>query len=178
MTKNDTPKINLKNGTLHFTENGPELKQFDKQNGLTYQLDYEYDLQVKAPVIKNFIEHVLPDKCMRKLIFQYIGYVFMPHLNHEKVLFLYGGGANGKSVFLNIIKALVGKEQCCSYSLEDITKNDYHRAEFANYLLNFSTEISPHLRTSTFKQIASREPLSVRSPFGTGYCLIAVFDFS
>jgi putative DNA primase/helicase len=87
----------------------------------------------------------------------------------EKILFLYGSGANGKSVFLNIIRALIGAEQCCEYSLEGITKHETHRAELGNYLFNVSTEISTRMSTDVFKKIASREPLQARylykSPF-------------
>ena len=117
LTANDTPKINLRNGTLHFTSNGTELKPFDKQDGLTYQLHYDYDESATAPLFRRFITHVLPDSGLRKLLFQYVGYVFLRNMKLDKILFLYGGGANGKSVFLNVIRGLVGNEQCCEWGL-------------------------------------------------------------
>jgi putative DNA primase/helicase len=80
----------------------------------------------------------------------------------EKILFFYGSGANGKSVFLNIIRALIGAEQCCEFSLEGITKHESQRAELGNYLFNVSTEISTRMSTDIFKKIASREPLQAR----------------
>jgi len=171
LTTSGVPKINLRNGTLHFTPNGVERKPFDKQDGLTYQLDYDYAPDAPAPRFKAFIEHVLPDGAVRKLLFQYIGYVFLRDMNLERVLFLFGSGANGKSVFLNVIKALIGKEQCCAYSLEDLTKKDYHRAELGNYILNVCTEISSRLKTSVFKQMVSREPLQARSPYGKPFII-------
>ena len=169
---NDTPKMNLQNGTLHFTSDGAELRPFDKQDGLTYQLPYAYDPSATAPLFRKFLDRVLPDVAMQKLIFQYIGYVFLPSLNLEKVLFLLGDGSNGKSVFLNVIRGLIGDEQCCSFSLEDLSqKSGYNRAELGNYVLNVDTENSARMATEMFKKIVSREPLQARHPYGRPFVL-------
>ena len=168
LTASDTPKINLRNGTLHFTPSGTELKSFDKQDGMTYRLNYDFDETATAPLFKIFLDRVIPDVAVQKLIFQYIGYVFLRSMNLEKILFFYGGGANGKSVLLNIIRGLIGGEQCCEFSLAGLTGTgtaDYQRAELGNYLLNVCTEISTRMGTDIFKKIASREPLSARYPY-------------
>ena len=159
---NDAPTINLRNGTLHISSGDTKLKPFDKLDGLCYQLDYDYNESATAPQFKKFIERVLPDQAVRKLIAQYIAYVFLRSMILEKVLFLYGSGANGKSVLLNIIRALIGDGQCCEFSLEGITEKECQRAELGHYLLNVSTEISTRLKTEIFKKIASREPLQAR----------------
>ena len=166
LSSSDIPKINLRNGTLHFTPNGTELKPFDQRDGLTYQLHYDYDETAIAPQFKKFLDRVLPDVAVQKLLFQYIAYIFLRNMNLEKLLFLYGGGANGKSVFLNVIRGLVGEEQCCEYSLEGITGSEYQRAELGNYLLNVSSEISTRMGKDIFKKLASREPLQARHPYG------------
>ena len=170
-TTNDIPKINLRNCTLHFTSNGIEQKPFDKQDGLTYQLHYDYDPSATATQFKAFLDRVLPDIALQKLLFQYVGYVFLRGLKLDKILFLFGGGANGKSVFLNIIRALIGVEQCCEFSLEGITKSETQRAELGNYLLNVSTEISTRMAKDIFKKIASREPLQARSLYKQPFTL-------
>jgi putative DNA primase/helicase len=133
---------------------------------LTYQLHYDYDETATAPLFKKFLDRILPDVAVQKLLFQYIAYIFLRNMNLEKLLFLYGGGANGKSVFLNVIRGLVGEEQCCEYSLEGITGSEYQRAELGNYLLNVSSEISTRMGKDIFKKLASREPLQARHPYG------------
>lgn len=167
----DVPKINLRNGTLHFTSDGTELKSFSKEDGLTYQLSYDFDPSAEAPIFKKFLDHVLPDMALQKLVFQYVGYVFLRNMNLEKVLFLYGDGSNGKSVLLNVIRGLVGHEQSCGYSLEDITQNPASRAELGKHLLNVCTEISGRMSISIFKKIASREPLSVNPKYKDPYTM-------
>ena len=125
-------------------------------------MDYDYDEAATAPLFQKFLNRVLPDIAVRKLVAQYVAYVFLRNMKLEKVLFLYGSGANGKSVFLNIIRNLFGTEQCCEFSLEGITERECQRAELGHYLLNVSTEISTRLKTEVFKKIASREPLQAR----------------
>lgn len=176
----DTPKMNLRNGTLHFTTAGAELRPFDKLDGLTYQLCYDYDPSATAPMFQNFLDVVQPDISMQKLFFQYIGYVFLRNMNLEKILFLYGGGANGKSVLLNIIRAFIGNEQCCAYSLEELTKISSTRAELGKHLFNICTEISRHMGVALFKKIASREPISVnpkhRAPYNLDDYATSIFS--
>lgn len=184
LTENDVPKINLRNGTLHFTAERIELKSFDKRDGLAYQLHYDFDPSATAPQFKEFIEHVLPNKAVRKLIFQYIGYIFLRKMNLEKILFFYGSGSNGKSVFLDVVKALIGEEQCCEFSLESITNDMYTRAQLGNYILNVCSEISERLKADIFKKLASREPLQARHPYGRPFkiteyatCIFAMNKF-
>jgi putative DNA primase/helicase len=162
----DIPKINLRNGTLYFTRDEIELKPFDKRDGMTYQLDYDFDPSTPAPIFQKFLDRALPSIDEQKLLFQYIAYVFFRNMKLERVMFFDGGGADGKSVILDVITGLVGREQCCSFGLEGITKSEYQRAEFGNYLLNISSEISTSMETATFKKIASRETLQARHPHG------------
>ncbi len=60
-----------------------------------------------------------------------IRYLFIKKevIKFEKTLILFGGGANGKSVFFEILNALLGTENFSSYSLQCLTNdNGYYRA--------------------------------------------------
>jgi len=171
LSATDTPKINLRNGTLHITPSGVELKPFNKQDGLTYQLPYEYNPSAVAKRFREFLDRVLPDRAVQKLFFQYIAYVFLRQMNLGKILFLYGTGANGKSVLLDVIRMLVGLAQCCAYSLEDLAKTPSTRAELGRHLLNICTEISRSMKTDIFKILAAREPLPVNPKYKDPYIM-------
>ncbi|NMC98493.1 MAG: DNA primase [Bacteroidales bacterium] len=168
---NDIVLINLKNGTFEINLKGEKLRPFDRTDFLTYQLPFEYDPNAKAPKFEAFIDRVLPDIESRKVLAEFIGYLFIRNggkrLKAEKVLVLYGSGANGKSVFYEIIKAMLGKENVSSYTIQQLTdKSGYYAAEIINKIVNYSSEISINLETNTFKQMASGEDISVRSPYG------------
>jgi putative DNA primase/helicase len=52
---------------------------------------------------------------------------------------LTGSGANGKSVFFNVLRALVGKENILTYSM-GMFGHEYNRAKLTNVLVNYSSE--------------------------------------
>lgn len=102
-----------------------------------------------------------------------MGYIFTNGLKLKKVAILYGGGANGKSVFFDIIQALIGRDNICNYSLQSLTKVDsYERASLSNKLLNYASEINGKLEASTFKQLASGEPIQARQIYGQPFTMM------
>jgi putative DNA primase/helicase len=99
---------------------------------------------------------------------EFIGYVFVKPktLKLEKALILFGNGANGKSVFFEIIIAMLGSENVCNYSLHSLTnETGYFRARLADKLLNYASEISPKMDSTFFKQLVSCEPIEARLPY-------------
>jgi len=167
---NDKVLVNLSNGTLEISESGVELRDFNKKDYLMYQLEFDYNPLADAPMFKQYIEKVLPDISCRQVLAEYIGYLFLPNLKLEKGLLLYGSGANGKSVFFEIIKAMIGDKNMTNYSLSSLTDSKGQcRANIANKLVNYATEISGKANTTIFKQLVSNEPVEARylykSPF-------------
>ncbi len=171
-TQSSRVLINLQNGT--FENNATEhcLREFRKEDFLTYQLPFSYDPEAKCPIFHAFLNRNLPDKGCQDLIAEYIAYVLSPFLKLEKVLILYGDGANGKSVLFQIIKALLGEDNVCSYSLQNLTAREgYQRAELGNKLLNYAPEINGRIDPALFKQLASGEPVEARFIFGRAFIL-------
>ncbi len=169
----DKVLINLKNGTFEIDPiNGNILRQFDPDDFLKYQLPFSYDPNASFPLFTKYIERVLPNIDTRNVLAEYLGYIFIRHgstsLKLEKVLLLYGSGANGKSVLFEILIALLGPDNVSSFSLSSLTteQNGYYRAMINNKLLNYASEINGKMESSIFKQIASGEPLSARLPYG------------
>lgn len=161
--------INLLNGTFVITPEEQKLRIFDKADFLTYQLDFEYDPKADCPIFKKFLNEVLPDEKNQLVLAEFIGYVFMSTstLKLEKALLLYGDGANGKSVFFEVISKLLGEANISNYSLNSLMdKAGYHRVELGNKLVNYASEIGGDLEASLFKQLASGEPVDARPIYG------------
>ncbi|MFD3003508.1 phage/plasmid primase, P4 family [Pontibacter toksunensis] len=160
--------INLQNGTFEIGPDGPMLREFRREDFMTYQLPFSYDESAAAPLFEKYLEQVLPDKEKQAVIAEYLGYVFVDQtvLKLEKALMLYGTGANGKSVFFDIIYALLGHSNVCSYSLQSLTnENGYSRYMLGDKLLNYASELSTRLDPNIFKQLTSDEPIEVRLPY-------------
>jgi putative DNA primase/helicase len=163
--------INLNNGTFEVTPKGTILRQFNKQDFLTYQLPFKYSPEDQAPMFNRYLNKVLPDTERQNVLAEFLGFVFIKHgsnsIKEEKALTLYGTGANGKSVFFEIVNALLGKENVSTYSIQSLTdSNGYYRAMIANKLVNYASEVSGNLETSVFKQLVSGEPVEARLPYG------------
>lgn len=163
--------INLENGTLEITTNGHRLREFNKANFLTYQLPFKYDPQATAPTFKAYLDKVLPDRERQDVLAEFLGFVFIRNrsntVKEEKALVLYGTGANGKSVFFEVVMALLGTENVSSYSPQSLTDTSgYYRAMIANKLVNYASEISVNLEAAVFKQLCSGEPVEARLPYG------------
>lgn len=170
----DAVFVNLQNGTFEITGQGTRLREFRREDFITYQLPFEYDETANAPLFAQYLNRVLPDKDRQKILAEYLGYVFISPstLKLEKTLLLYGTGANGKSVFFEIVNALLGSENVSSYSLQSLTNDTgYFRAKLANMLVNYASEINGNLETSIFKQLVSGEPVEARLPYGEPFTL-------
>ena len=169
-SKNQTTLINLLNGTFEITPKLRNLKEFDHRDFLTYQLPFEYNEESACPLFNNFLDEVIPEKELQLILAEYLGYIFIKNdtLKLEKVLLLYGTGANGKSVLFDIITALIGSHNITNYSLQSLTdQNGYQRAMIGNKLLNYASEINGKLESSIFKQLCSGEPVEARLPYKT-----------
>ena len=165
----NTTLINLKNGTFEITPKKQFLRPFKQSDFITYQLPFNHDEDATAPLFQKFLDKVLPEKELQNILAEYLGYIFIKNgvLKLEKVLLLYGTGANGKSVLFEIMNAMLGKQNITSYSLQSLTSdNGYHRAMLSNKLLNYASEINGKLEASIFKQLTSGEPVEARLPYG------------
>lgn len=163
----DKVLINLENGTFEISDK-PILRPFDSSDFMRYQLPFAYDQKATAPKFEVFLNRVLPEKDKQEVLCEYLSYIFIStrRLKLEKVLFLYGGGANGKSVIYDIIRALLGNQNTSEYSLQSLTDtNGYYRAQIADKLVNYATEINGKLESSKFKSLASGEPMEARLPY-------------
>jgi putative DNA primase/helicase len=172
----DVVNVNLKNGTFEVTPTGVKLRPFDSADFLTYQLPFEYDPKATAPIFHKYLDRVIPEPQKQMILAEFLGYVFMKHggrtAKEEKALILYGGGENGKSVFYEIVNALIGPNNVSSYSLQSLTnESGYFRAMLANRLVNYASEIDGNLNPAIFKQLCSGEPVEARLPYGQPFTL-------
>jgi len=167
--------INLKNGTFEISQEKQFLRRFEPKDFIKYQLPFEYNPKANAPLFEAYLNKVQPDIKRQYILAEYLAYLFIKPgtLKLEKTLLLYGNGANGKSVFFEIVNALLGgNENVSSYSLQSLTnENGYFRAMLANKLVNYASEINGKLETSIFKQLVSGEPVEARLPYGDPFTL-------
>jgi len=164
MIKSNTTYLNLLNGALRIDVTGVKLIDFNPKHFLTHQLDFKYDKNSINQVWLDFLNMVIPDKDTQKTLQQSIAYLFIRDLKLELVFFLYGIGANGKSVVFEVIRGLLAPEMMSYYSLVHLTnKLGYQVADLNNRLINYGSDASlKNIDPAVFKQLASGEPIGTR----------------
>jgi len=164
--------INLQNGTFKFFKGKGNLHPHNKKDNLHYVLPFDYLPEATCPIFIDYLEYCLPDEDKRKVIQEFLGYVFTPNevSNLEKCLLLYGEGSNGKSVLYRVINELLGKENISSYSIPQLTdkqKGEYYTVNLQNKLLNYCSDTKGAFDdTGVFKQLVSGEKVTGRHPAG------------
>lgn len=162
----DRTVINLRNGTLEFdTEGNFEIREFRKEDMLRYQLSYDFNPDEDCPLFKEFLNKVLPEKEAQDLLMEMIGYCFIPTklLKLETAMMLYGKGQNGKGVVYQVVQMLLGEEHITGFSMQALSSNANARAQLANALLNYTSELGGKCDPDTMKKLISGEDVEVKT---------------
>lgn len=162
--------INLQNGTFEVSASGQSLRDFQAADFLRHQLPFAYDENAQAPMFMAYLHQVLPEIELQQLLAEFVGYVFTRSLKLEKALLLYGSGANGKSVFFDVMNALLGRENTANFSLADLME-EHNRALIANKLLNYGSEINAKVTRDLVKILISGEPVMARLKYGNSFLM-------
>ena len=174
--KNDdffTPQLylNLSNGVLNVKT--LELTPHSSTYGFTYCLPFNYDKEARAPRFFKFLEEVTcGDAQTQSVLEEYMGYVVgnIDPSMHEKCLILVGTGSNGKSVFIDTVKALVGQRNYSVLTMEEL-KKDTNRHNLINKLLNVAEETPYKSLTdsSMFKNLITGGEVTVKELYKQPY---------
>jgi putative DNA primase/helicase len=95
------------NGTLNLrTGDFYEAKRSDY---ISKQLGANYDTDADCPRWKKFLNEIFDgDKELIRFVQKIVGYSLTGDVSEQKMFIFYGFGKNGKTVFINIISALLG----------------------------------------------------------------------
>lgn len=103
--------LSLKNGLLNLDTR--ELLSPTPNYFTAVCLPYNYDPDAECPQFDLFLQDVMLGKQdYIDLLQEFIGYLFRPDLREHKFLLCVGEGANGKTTLFDVIRALVGTENC------------------------------------------------------------------
>jgi putative DNA primase/helicase len=139
-----------------------QIKEHDPAYLSRIQLPVSYDPNAKCPTWESFLSEVLDDDSqLLDLLQEFVGYLLIPDTSQHKALVLVGEGSNGKSTAIQVIEALLGRQNVSNISLSDLS-NSFHRVRLDCKLVNISTELDPKMleRSDYFKAIVSGDSIS------------------
>lgn len=168
--------INVRNGFLTMGEGGRwQRQQHDPDNGQVYCLPFNYDPKAKCDRWLSFLKEVQPDLAVRRYLQDIVGYILLGSDRPRAEMFfvLQGTGSNGKSVFLDSIKALVGEENYSTLAMNDFTGKNLESliGKIAN--IGSETERADSMQTSVFKQAVSGEPVLAEPKYRAHYSFVS-----
>lgn len=157
---NRKPLWVFNNGTLEldtgtFRESRPE-------DYASIIMDYNYQPNAPCPMWETFIRQVTDGDGRREELLQYIaGYVLFPDCRHQKIFVLLGSGGNGKSVYLDVLTDLFGRDNVSHLEPHDLTEK-FSLIQLKDSLLNLATEISDRFTESAqrLKLISAGEEMT------------------
>lgn len=102
--------ITLKNGTFNMVDF--KLLPFDQKDMITKQSPAEYNPESDCPTWIKFLDRIFKNQSERVEIISFLqrccGYSLTGDTKEQTMFLLYGGGANGKSTFLDVIQFILG----------------------------------------------------------------------
>jgi hypothetical protein len=162
--------LNLENGMLNL--NNFALENHNKDFHSTIRLPITFSKNAKCPNFLKFLNSTFDgDEELIDLISQIFGYCLTADIKGQKAFIFYGKGSNGKSVLIDVLTKLCGKENVSAISLKELD-NSFSRYELVDKLVNLSTENevgSGELNTQYFKAIVSGDPIRVEKKHETGF---------
>ena len=167
-------KLNMSNGVLDMEE--LTLGYHTDGLGFRYVLPFAYDPEATCPVFDSILHKVtLGDEQMKLLLLEYMAYSIsgMDSAIGQKALILTGEGSNGKSVFLDILKHLVGGDNYCTLSMGTEINKLENRYQLEGKLFNISEETPNNamVEGSIFKALVTGGEVQARKLYCDSYSM-------
>ena len=167
MEKSEKTLINLKTGM--FNTSDYQLLSHDPKYCSTIQIPIAYDPDASCPRFTQFVHEVMDGDAERIAVLQELaGYLLVPENPIHKAFFLYGEGANGKSIFLEILTLVIGRENVSSLTIQDLD-NSFRRFSLIGKMVNIASEneIDPKgFNSQYFKAIVSGDRIMAEKKHG------------
>ena len=81
---------------------------------------------------------------------------------------LYGNGDNGKGVFIKVIEAFVGSENCSHVPLQELDNDKFASADLCGKIVNTFADLKSQklLATGNFKTLVSGDSVRAQEKYG------------
>jgi P4 family phage/plasmid primase-like protien len=155
--------VNLLNGNYDIkknimTDHTPDVISLS-------QLPIFYDEDAECPKWKSFLNTAFDkDQETYNALQMYFGYCLLPECSQQKMLWLYGVGASGKSTIAEVLRALIGENNSTTTDLDTMT-SDFGLQNAVNKKLIWLEEVDVNrFKTGTesfLKRVIGNSPLSI-----------------
>jgi len=134
--------------------------------GFTYSLPIIYDPKKSANNVLKFISDIV-ERENRELLLQIPAHALLQNEGLQLSYLLTGGGANGKSTYINLITALIGPENITAVGLQELLEDRFKIAELQGKLMNMYADlVKTSLKTTgKFKILTGGDEITVERKY-------------
>lgn len=161
----DTERINLRSGMLNWRTG--TLEAHNPEHLSTVQLPLEYVEGATCPAFDRWLAEVVPAEVV-PMVWEVIGYMLMSGNPFHQAVLLHGDGGNGKSTFLRVLLAMLGKHNTSAVTLRSMTEGKFEVAGLFGKIANVAGDIDArYLKDSSqFKAITGQDVVEAQHKYG------------
>lgn len=164
--------INFANGVLDLEAMAVDDHSINK--GFQYVLPFNYDPTATCERFDKFLDEITcSDDSLKAVLCEFMGYALsgIDASIGQKALILAGDGANGKSVFMDVLKHLAGEGNYSSLSMGNEINKLENRHQLAGKLFNVSEETPTNamMDNSVFKALVTGGEVQARKLYCDAY---------
>lgn len=158
--------LNVLNGTVDLRTG--QLRPHDQADNITKLAPVMFDANAECPTFLTFLDRVLPDLEVRRFLRRITGYGMTGVTWEQCLAFFYGGGANGKSTFLDVIQDMLGDyAQTAAPDLLTSRGGDRHPTELADlfgarWVSSIEVDEGKRLAETLVKQMTGGDKMKAR----------------
>lgn len=169
----NTPEneLPLMNGILDMDTN--QLRDYSIHDFYTTRLPIYFDPTAACPRIDAFLTQVVKEENV-KLLKEIAAYCLYRGYPLQTAFMLIGQGSNGKSVYLNLLKTILGQENVVSVSVQDLEEKPFAPAQLYLKMANIYADLSSKAmyNSGKFKMLTGGDSITAERKFGQPFNFI------
>jgi len=135
----------------------------------TNRLPFEYKPNVEEPkFFLKFLEEVLPSKIERMRLQEHMGYLFYRKNIFELAVILLGPENTGKSTFLNLLQVLLGNDNVCNTTVQELVYDRFATAQLYHKMAMLRSETPQFTirQSHIIKSVITGDRMNVQFKYG------------
>jgi P4 family phage/plasmid primase-like protien len=168
----DLHQINLSNGVLNLRTFG--FRSHEKSDLMTKVANVSYDPAATCPMFQAFLDKSVPNKETQRFLQQAAGYTLTGDVSEDCLFLNIGAGRNGKGVFLNLMKRILG-DYALQASFDSFTarkggggleiRSDIARLEGGRMVIASENEEDQRVAESLLKTLTGSDTVTARKHY-------------
>ncbi len=172
--------LNTPTGTLDLLTGEVWPHRFEDY--LTKVTGAAYDPAASCPRWDAFLREVIPSEAVRAFLQRSIGYALTDLTVEQCLWFLYGLGRNGKSTFINAVRAVLGDYATATRASTlmvkqhgDDKRNDVAVLRGARFVSATEAEDGQQMAEALIKEITGQDPVTARMLYAEFFTFVPTF---